>query len=520
MSVMSRPSTLVPIIAGFSLMLLLLLSVTAIGFTHIRTVGEQLTAIASERNQKSELAASMRGLHESRHQSLLLAASTEDAFLRDEEIMHFRGLAREFINMRERFLALPLDERERDIWDRIRENVRLVETVSEGVLDRLQAGHLQPARDMIQNELAPRQAQMMEEWRQLVVMQHTLNRKSVEEAIDLRQRAMKLTLGLSAIIIAIGAIVAVFVVRLSRRLETALLEEKELAQVTLGGIADAVVRFNARPDIVFLNPAAERMLGLTATEAANRSLTEVAHLLDRVQSTDITADVIGQVMTGATASLPSNCYLLTGNHNEHEVEGQCSPIHTPEGEIIGGVLVLRDVGEARTMNRKLAWQADHDDLTGLFNRRVFEQRLARILSTRRVSEFPLSVLYIDLDRFKSVNDSAGHQAGDKLLRQLGHVIQDRLRQTDLISRLGGDEFGVILTSCPEAFGERIAQSICDAVGAYRFMWREQSFQVGASIGIVHIPPHWDSIDDCLAAVDAACYRAKELGRNQFVVHRA
>ena len=517
---MKRPSALVPIIAGFSLMLLLLLSVTAIGFTHIRNIGQQLTAMASERNQKSELAASMRGLHELRHLSLLLAAGTTDPFARDEEIMHFRVLAGEFVQLRDRFLVLSLDGKERAIWDRVRDNVRQVEAVSEQALDLLQLDHSAQARALIQQELAPRQAQMMEEWQQLVVMQHSLDRKALEEAVELRQRALNLTLGLSAIVIGIGAIVAVFVVRLSRRLEMALLDEKELAQVTLGGIADAVIRFDARRNVMFMNQAAERMLGLTAAETCDRPLTEVVNLYDRPQASEITEDVIGQVTIGETYSLPLNCYLRTEHGNEREIEGQCSPLHNLEGAFVGGVLVMRDVGEARAMQRKLAWQADHDDLTGLHTRRVFEQRLNRILSSRRIGDYPLSLLHIDLCQFRSVNNQAGHQAGDELLRQLGRIMCERLRQTDLLSRLGGDEFGAILVTCPDEAAERIAENMRDAISAHRFVWHGQSYQAGASIGIVHIPQHWDNIDTCLAAAQAACDRAKELGRDQVVVHRA
>ena len=162
---MKQPtSALVPVIAGFSVILLLLLAVTAIGVTHIRQLSNQLTAIVSERNQKSEFAASMRGLHESRFQSMLLASSMDDAFDRDEEIMRFSEMAREFIQIRDRFLALPLDTSELELWEEMRGEVRQVELYADQVFDLLQSNQLAQARQFIKQVLTPHQERMMQGW--------------------------------------------------------------------------------------------------------------------------------------------------------------------------------------------------------------------------------------------------------------------------------------------------------------------------------------------------------------------
>jgi diguanylate cyclase (GGDEF)-like protein len=180
---------------------------------------------------------------------------------------------------------------------------------------------------------------------------------------------------------------------------------------------------------------------------------------------------------------------------------------------------MRDVTEAREMQRKLVWQADHDGLTGIMNRRAFEDRVSRALNSKRASQYPLSLLFIDLDFFKQVNDSAGHAAGDELLRQLAKLMLSRIRDSDALARLGGDEFGVMLQSCPHDMAERIASVIRDSIANLKFVWEGQTYQVGASIGIVHVPPQWATLDECLAAADAACYKAKGHGRNAIVVHR-
>jgi len=146
--------------------------------------------------------------------------------------------------------------------------------------------------------------------------------------------------------------------------------------------------------------------------------------------------------------------------------------------------------------------------------------VTRTLGSKRAAEFPLSILFIDLDRFKYVNDTAGHAAGDDLLRQLGRLMFTRIREGDLLARLGGDEFGIMLISCPPEVAEKIAHLIKDSIANFTLTWNSQQYQIGASIGVVHVPPAWNSLDDCLAAADAACYQAKQSGRNQVVVHQA
>jgi diguanylate cyclase (GGDEF)-like protein len=131
----------------------------------------------------------------------------------------------------------------------------------------------------------------------------------------------------------------------------------------------------------------------------------------------------------------------------------------------------------------------------------------------------MSLLYVDLDHFKSINDAAGHAAGDELLRQIAHLMQSRIRDTDILARMGGNEFAVVLKACPEGKAENIAQDIQARIDSFRFQWEGNAFDVGASIGVVHVPAHWTTLDECLAAVDAACYKAKQNGHGKVVVHR-
>ncbi|MEM6434536.1 MAG: EAL domain-containing protein, partial [Cyanobacteria bacterium P01_D01_bin.115] len=202
--------------------------------------------------------------------------------------------------------------------------------------------------------------------------------------------------------------------------------------------------------------------------------------------------------------------------SERSIEDSAAPIRNSTGEIIGTVLVFHDVTEARRLSKQLTWQATHDELTGLFNRRGFEAQLAELLVT---VDSPSVLCYLDLDQFKLVNDTCGHAAGDLLLQQVTDSLNNQVRITDVVARLGGDEFAILLRQCSLEFARRIANLMCQSIREQRFVWGEHSFAVGVSIGIVEITPETRSLTTVLAAADAACYAAKEAGRNRIHVYR-
>ncbi len=183
-------------------------------------------------------------------------------------------------------------------------------------------------------------------------------------------------------------------------------------------------------------------------------------------------------------------------------------------EILGAVLVFRDVTEAQAHATRLAWQASHDALTGLVNRREFEIRLANAIESARSKGDTHALCYLDLDHFKAVNDTCGHAAGDELLRHVSQLLYQRLRQRDTLARLGGDEFGVLLEHCPAGKAVEIAQELCSVVREVRFTWHEHEFRIGASIGVAPIGPSAPGVATLMRAADAACYAAKAAGRGR------
>ena len=184
------------------------------------------------------------------------------------------------------------------------------------------------------------------------------------------------------------------------------------------------------------------------------------------------------------------------------------------GMLCIGYFVYADVSRARALNRELAWQASHDALTGLINRRHFERKLAQALEDARLDGSGHALMFLDLDQFKVVNDTSGHGAGDELLRQLGAMLKTQLRANDTLARLGGDEFGVLLSHCELPMARAIAEKLRQVVSDFRFAWSERLFDTGVSIGLVPIDAQSTSVAQLMSAADVACYAAKEGGRNR------
>jgi diguanylate cyclase (GGDEF)-like protein len=206
--------------------------------------------------------------------------------------------------------------------------------------------------------------------------------------------------------------------------------------------------------------------------------------------------------------------LLPRDGREIGIEDSASPIRAADGRVHGAVLVFHDVTEQRRLAGEVRHRASHDALTGLINRGEFELRLRASLERARLSVARHVLLLMDLDQFKLVNDACGHAAGDELLRQVARLLQQTVRASDTLARVGGDEFAVILDHCSSEQALRVAALICERIDAYRYLHGARSFRVGTSIGLVPIDDAWQDAAELMKAADAACYAAKEGGRNR------
>jgi diguanylate cyclase (GGDEF)-like protein len=210
--------------------------------------------------------------------------------------------------------------------------------------------------------------------------------------------------------------------------------------------------------------------------------------------------------------------LLKSDGTEVAIQDSASPIRDYNQEIIGCVVVFRDVSQSRILEHQMNHQASHDALTSLVNRREFEVRLGHALKRIEKQPTDITVLYLDLDQFKIVNDTCGHPAGDELLRIISSVLRSKIRSQDTLARIGGDEFAALLVDCQVGKAVEIAEVMREAVKQFNFSWEGQYFSVGVSIGVVPLTETLDHISAVLSAADAACYAAKDGGRNRIHIY--
>ncbi len=304
------------------------------------------------------------------------------------------------------------------------------------------------------------------------------------------------------------------------RIADALFNERERAQVTLNSIGDAVLSTDIEGRIVYLNIVAERLIGWSSADVIGRPVAEVFNIVDAVTRTVLANPMIIASEQNRTVGLPATCILIRRDGFESPIEDSSAPIHDRSGELTGAVMVFRDVTAARASSLQLAYSAQHDSLTDLPNRRLLQDRLTQAVMRSERHETAVAVLYLDLDRFKVINDSLGHLVGDRLLHGVAARLRECARASDTVSRLGGDEFVVLL---PEIAHARDAAICADKIlTSLRrpIMIGEHEVHVTASIGIAVYPEDGTGVEVLLQNADSAMYEAKNCGRDNYQFYRA
>ena len=294
--------------------------------------------------------------------------------------------------------------------------------------------------------------------------------------------------------------------------------ERERAQVTLDSIGDAVASTDFRGYVTYLNKAAESLTGITLNSACGRPIGEIFNFVHELSKQPISNPVTESIIENQRRSLGTNCLLVRHDNAFVPVDVSATPIHDRMGGVVGAVLVAHDVTAARELSEKLARLALYDPLTGLPNRTLFADRLDRAIGLAKRTGDSFSLLYMDLDRFKDVNDQLGHQAGDQLLQSAAERLLHCVRDSDTVSRQGGDEFLAILTNCNDTDAStRCAEKMIDSLSA-PFLIDGERLSVSVSIGIAMFPSDGTDPRALVRAADSAMYQAKCAGRSRYALY--
>ncbi len=292
---------------------------------------------------------------------------------------------------------------------------------------------------------------------------------------------------------------------------------KERAEFTLHSIGDAVITTDADGNIEYMNHIAERLTGWNLVSTQNQPVQSVFRILDH-DTREPMHNVIEACLTEGTSISKSMTYLVSNNGSERSIESSMSPIMNRSGTTEGAVIVFHDETERRRMECIIHHQATHDSLTGLINRHQFNIELKELIHHAKTHDTKHVLCYLDLDRFKLVNDTCGHAAGDELLKQISSRIHTDIRSGDILGRLGGDEFGLILQNCPVDMAVEISGKFISSISDFVFDWEGNKFSLGVSIGIVPITSQTDDINEVMKHADVACYTAKDMGRRRSYVY--
>mgnify|MGYP003601479254 CR=1 FL=1 len=303
----------------------------------------------------------------------------------------------------------------------------------------------------------------------------------------------------------------------SRAFAEALQLEKERAQITLESIGDGVITTDDRGAIAYMNPAAEQLTQWKYEQAQGVGLEVLFKLLDE-NDQDAGFKLIDHILSGQLGNSHAHSRQIQRMDGSTVAVTLVGAPIIHAGEVSGAVLVLHDMTQERQYIANLSWQATHDALTGLTNRREFEYRLELVLKNLHRQQGRHALMFLDLDQFKLVNDTCGHAAGDELLRHICALLRTGLREGDTLARLGGDEFGILLENCPIDMAEKIAGGLRQSVQSLHFAWKGRPFMSTISIGLVHIHQAPVTLEALMRAADMACYMAKEKGRNRVQVY--
>ena len=518
---MNRPpiTSHLPLAAAFAAVLGMMVLLGLLGLHSMEETNQGRQQVLEESKTKLNLVVNIRQAARERslilHKMLLL----EDPFELDEEWLRFLAFGAQASADRTRLIKMGIDQREREILDAQAALSGPAFATYDRIAELILEGQREEAARLLAEKAMPLQDQVFEQFNRLYRYEESLAEHSARDAEATYQRMRGLFYYLGGLLLLLAIAIAVRVTLRTGRVERNLQQEKEQAEVTLRSIGDGVITTDAAGRIRCINEKAARLTGWDAEVAVGRALGRVFRLLREADRTTIADPVHRAMRELATVDSNGDVLLVDRQGREHAVEFTVAPICGDDHQPSGTIVVFHDVTALRTLSHQLSYQASHDPLTGLINRREFEHRLTQALDNARVEELHHLLCFLDLDQFKVVNDSCGHQAGDELLKQLAVELRAVMRAGDLLARLGGDEFGVLLENCPEEKGLELAEKLREAVQRHRFVWGDKSFEVGVSIGMVALGPASGTLYDAMSLADAACYVAKDAGRNRIHLHR-
>ena len=482
-------------------------------------IQHRLRSIAENQNVKTALVNTMRYAARERTLSLYRMIMLQDPFDRDEEFLAFNHTAHIFIIARNKLKKMPLSSQERQIIEEQGELTVTAVGYQEQVTDLLYDDEIDKAKTLLQEKTVPAQEKVFEKLTELTEFQKYETNKAVMESGVEYNRTRNVMYVFGGAAFAISVVVAFFTIRRTAKTESNLYRQKERVEVTLNSIGDGVITTDSDGVVDYLNQIASNLTGINLENAKGKTLFEVLKLVNDDGQPPKDNPVLKAMQEQRIVDNYEPMSLIRHTGQSYAVELTAAPIKDSDDSVIGGVLVFRNMTAIRDMANQMAYQATHDSLTSLINRDEFERRLIEAINNARNNKEDHVLCYMDLDQFKVVNDTCGHIAGDEMLKQLTVLLHRKIRKSDTLGRLGGDEFGILFLDCKLDKAKQIIEILRNSIGEFRFVWGDKSFEVGVSIGVVAINHESGGLTEIMSAADSACFIAKDLGRNRVHIYQ-
>ena len=502
--------------AGFGALLGLIIVITLLGIWRIYAINQHIDTLGREQYEQSAMLSVLLSANRQVHQSMHHLFNARDDAERSAAHAQYQALVGPVFTALDRLEATDPTPSVRDTVRKARDAAIHTRDVRNRIAGLLMQRDAAGATDALLREGFAAHNEFQLSLDQVIEAKRSAALEAVAQASMSMRDAFFVVAIVGTLLLLVGTFIAWLVTRRIGAFENAAHREKELAEITLNSIGGGIITVDADGLVDYMSPVAERYTGWPVAEAKGKPLDVVFQVVDEQTGKPIPHPGGHEV----SARDPHNMTvrLLGRGGNSCAIRDSSAPIHDGEGNCVGWVVVFHDASQIQAMAQQLTWQASHDSLTGLVNRAEFERRLGGLIEAVRGDHKDHALMFMDLDNFKAVNDSCGHAAGDELLRQLTTVMQARMRGSDTLARIGGDEFGVLLESCPLDQAVRIANGLREAVRDFRFVWQDKTFGIGASAGLVAIDGE-EGVNSVLANGDASCYEAKSKGRDRVVVFR-
>lgn len=510
--------TLLVLSAGFFLVIAAMVVLLTFATNRMQANISQIDQIIYMQSRKTQLVNEMLTAARERTLNMMKMIANEDPFFRDEEMIKFNQHGTNFVLARQQLINMELLDEEKAILEEQGQITREVVPLQRRIVDHILGNDGSDTLQLLIDEAIPKQDQVFEVLSRLQRIQKELSEKTFDIALQRYQGAV-ITMNLLASVVFISCLfIAYYVVRHTGNAKRQLLHEKKRAQVTLHSIGDGVITTDASGIVEHMNLEAEKLTGWPSHQACGKHIDQVCCLKLESNDSRIINPVAEALASESVVKSKGDTVVQRKDSEKFAIEFSAAPILADNFALDGAVLVFKNVTEMRLLTHKLSHQATHDALTGLINRTEFEHQAMTLLAETRNSEKCHALCYVDLDQFKVVNDTCGHVAGDELLKQVSQFLTSRLRDSDILGRLGGDEFGILFRDCSIDKAENIMEMIREGLQATKFNWEEKSFSMSISGGLVAMDQTSGSLNELYSTADTSCYIAKDRGRNRIHVY--